>query len=200
MNNNIVFLHKNLEVRASEGKGRGVFATEDIPANTIILKERPLYNKIQKKNYYKDVLSLIKLALEVTPEEFLNLAPAKFENIKTPINKKGFTRRYSKFIDNVTLSTAQLYYHKHLINVFAFKKGSAFLFYGAKFNHSCDPNVEYFYKQSKKCFIFKTSRLIKKDEEIFDYYINTELSKEKRQRRLLNGFGFVCTCSRCSSE
>jgi SET domain-containing protein len=200
MNNNIIFLHKNLEIRISEGKGRGVFATEDIPANTIILKEKPLYNKTSKGNYYKDVLRIIRLALNTNREEFLNLAPATFEEIKYPISKKGFAKRYDKYLKNTTLNTAKLYFEKYAINVFAFKQDSAFLFYGAKFNHSCEPNVEYFCKRNKGCFIFRTIKAIKKDEEVFDYYIDTELPREKRQKKLLNGFGFLCTCSRCKKN
>ena len=192
--NNIVFLHKNLEIRISEGKGRGVFATADIPENTIILKEKVITLKCKTNNHFSYALKLIRKVLLKNKEEFLNLFPHTLDQITSPVNRK-YIKHLNRNILNIPDETAILYYEKFAKNVFSYKNGSAVLFYGAKFNHSCNPNVDFYYK--KKRFIFKTNRLIKKDEEIFDSYVDEELSTKDRQKDLLTDFGFICTCERC---
>ena len=42
------FIHEKLEIRMSEGKGRGIFATDDIESGELILIEKTFYSKIEK--------------------------------------------------------------------------------------------------------------------------------------------------------
>ena len=63
-------------------------------------------------------------------------------------------------------------------------------------NHSCDPNTE-FYPEADM-MVFKTTKLIKRGEEITDSYINDlSMDRDFRQTYLLDHYGFVCQCIRC---
>jgi hypothetical protein len=194
---NIIFKHDAIKVKESTGKGRGVFAIQDIPENTIVLKEQPIYLDELTGRYYHDTLTLVRKLIDEYKDDFLSLFPHTLNEYNL-IKRKNFIKNCDKFFKDVPIETVELYYEKFAKNCFAYKDGSATLFYGAKFNHSCDPDVIYNYNKKEKCFIFKTERNIKQGEEIFDTYIDHSDPKKKRQKELLNIYGFVCTCIRCA--
>lgn len=66
------------------------------------------------------------------------------------------------------------------------------------FNHSCAPNI--IHKSSGKLSFCKTSRRVKKGEQLFISYLSPyemELLKEHRQEKLRSGWGFDCLCKKC---
>lgn len=72
--------------------------------------------------------------------------------------------------------------------------------YIAMINHSCIPNARLSLQDSRAEII--TSRNLQKGTEVVISYIDIEagMTKEERQKVLLNGWGFICRCERCIKE
>lgn len=69
------------------------------------------------------------------------------------------------------------------------------------FNHACEPNIVA--SDSGKLKGGKTTRLVKKGEQLFISYlspIEMRLPKRDRQRILQSGWGFECKCRKCESN
>jgi len=185
-------------------KGREIVATKDIKKGTIILKEYPslicedLYDAIYI--IYENYENKTKLQ-----KEFEKMAPYKIdkymiteEEIRTEIAKMPEHR--ANFFNNFDIREIRVLAAKFYRNAFnysvEFGGPSAILFEGNLFNHSCDPNVD-FYIDKNGFFIFTTNRDIYASEELTDKYIDVNLSSKKRQKLLLEQYGFFCTCTKC---
>ena len=66
------------------------------------------------------------------------------------------------------------------------------------FNHSCDPNCAMSRDVSPMRVI--TTRAVQPGEELTVSYIQTAAPRSTRQAQLLEGYRFVCACSRCASD
>lgn len=72
------------------------------------------------------------------------------------------------------------------------------LFLGAvSANHACDPNCHQVFEGSS--IRLRALRPIVQGEELTIGYIDISNTRDVRQDTLLKGYGFECTCSRCSS-
>jgi hypothetical protein len=193
-------------------KGRGYVAKEDIPKDTIIIRDKPmfsittkavlselfqlLYNMILspyktqyiKELYPNDILALPKDFRETILSEFGNL-----RNTSHPLARK--IHRYLS--NNLTQDQLVLYAAKYQCNAFNFNDRPVILFMGTIMNHSCDYNVTFTPNPEGTEMWFRTTRDVKKGEELTDHYIDVLLPYETRQQMLLNRYGFVCNCSKC---
>ena len=79
--------------------------------------------------------------------------------------------------------------------MFKFHNTPGICFIATRMNHSCDPNITYRVVGNE--LVFKTLKPIKKNEELFDSYIDYNLPKEERQKLLLTRYGFQCKCTKC---
>ncbi|TIA92952.1 hypothetical protein E3P99_00417 [Wallemia hederae] len=71
----------------------------------------------------------------------------------------------------------------------------------SRFNHSCTPTVSK--HRYRRTWTFATMDVVNTDEEIFITYLGGDektLNVEDRRQRLLNGWGFVCGCTKCTAE
>lgn len=190
-----------------KGKGMGYVATVDIPANTILLKEKPSYKTDNKRN---NLLELIYIIINDDNKSKINnfkkYYPKKLDNRITlfeanlkyelELLKKSDIKKYNYLIENCSKEELQLNYMKCIQNGFMHALyGSIILLNGSIFNHSCDPNVLFGNNGDETIFI--TIRDIKKGEELCNSYISIYLDREKRQKTLLNQYGFICKCTRC---
>lgn len=76
--------------------------------------------------------------------------------------------------------------------------GNAVYILPSFYNHDCDPNVHIIWIDSVNARL-KALHDIEKDEELRICYIDTSMDHEARQKLLLRGFGFKCSCHRCLS-
>jgi len=203
MNNN--FIHPLLEIKYTD-KGVGIFAKDDIPINTVIIKEIPIiYNSSNIYKYlnlplFKQLSKLLLVLLNSdNKEQFLKLVPHIEDKYIIKYNRiEEYHKKYFKDIDKETIC---LYFSKIMRNAFYFNNHiPSILFYGTQINHSCDPNVNY--KPKGKYMIFTTIMNISKDNELYGLYINSETAKtmnrQMRQQYLLNHYAFECKCNKCS--
>lgn len=70
----------------------------------------------------------------------------------------------------------------------------------ARINHDCRPNAAYFFDAATLTHRIHAIRHIYPGEEITITYINNEVARDTRIRRLSNGWGFKCSCSSCSAH
>merc|ERR1712194_471616 len=70
-------------------------------------------------------------------------------------------------------------------------------------NHSCDPNVVLEWAGRAEC-VARARRPIQLDEEVLMSYLGVDdlerNSLQQRRDRLLEGWGFLCQCARCTAE
>jgi len=186
-------------------KGHGVFATKNIPKDTIIIREKPVIYPNKSKIELTDLEQMIKLmhhllhSTSKKKESFLQLVPlVEDEYIVNYSNIQKYHHQYFPELDSKTYC---LYYSKMYRNAFYFYEDTAILFDATIMNHSCNPNVNYYPKQD--LMFFKTIRPIKKDEELEICYINKDTVKHmstiERQTYLLHHYGFHCTCNTCNT-
>lgn len=69
-------------------------------------------------------------------------------------------------------------------------------------NHNCYPNVsiDYPQRQSQYVITVRAIRDIKKDEQLFETYVNPRWNKETRQTYLDKSYLFTCQCERCKTD
>ncbi|EGG17793.1 SET domain-containing protein [Cavenderia fasciculata] len=72
-------------------------------------------------------------------------------------------------------------------------------FLSSFFNHSCDPNVYMAFPHDKTAVI-TALRDIKKGEELFISYGDSEKDMFDRQTHLFDNYGFNCDCPKCTQE
>lgn len=78
--------------------------------------------------------------------------------------------------------------------------GSAVYLLSSLFNHSCSPNVEPVFPHNNHIVEMRALRDIEKNEHLSISYIDSNLSYEERQHKLLHGYGFQCRCEKCLEE
>ncbi|KIW72858.1 hypothetical protein PV04_01022 [Phialophora macrospora] len=67
----------------------------------------------------------------------------------------------------------------------------------SRINHDCAPNAIFGANSTALVHTVRATRVIAKDDEITIAYTNPLEGFAKRQKYLLDAFGFECTCSRC---
>ena len=139
--------------------------------------------------------ALIAQLLKTNNAKFTNLVPSTLDNTTT-IDYETFRERHLKYLPSLTKEEATLQFMKYKRNAFSFNMNPGILFYATKLNHSCNPHVKY-YPSENNIMIFETIRPINANDEVFDSYISSNLTREERQTTLMNRYGFECKCEKC---
>lgn len=190
-------------------KGRTIIATKNIKIGTIIIKETPLiigedvydilYKIFNSDNNEYDDDRIIKSYEELVPHK-LDKWVFSYDYLKKdmqtlPVYMQDFFLQFSP-------CRLQLLVAKFYRNAFNFSRNnnnfapSAILFYGNILNHSCDNNIDFEVDKNGN-YIFRTNRDINIGEELCDKYIDVNISLKKRQKILLEQYGFLCMCNKC---
>jgi hypothetical protein len=192
----LLFKHKNIYQK--EGTyGMSTYTNKFIPKDTIIIKEIPHNLTNTSKNDPDYVFKLIKHILDTFPNEYISMVPTNLDDT-TIIDYSTIQNQHRQYLPKLSEDQMKLYYMKYRRNAFGFGENPGILFYGTRLNHSCEPNVRY--QKEKNAMVFKTTRDIQPNEEIFDSYINYMEPREFRQRELLRRYGFECRCTKCNRE
>ena len=160
-----------IEVRESEGKGKGVFAVVDIPAGTILLSESPL-------------ITLIDTGTRADP---LDAAVAAL----SPSQRSSFLSlsHYSRN-PNESLHRSIVYSNGYSIN---HDLATGLFETASRINHSCVPNSKYMWKPSVgRMFFWNRFKLMEGEEVCVDYG-----HKPNYLKRI---YGFECQCGGCTER
>jgi len=162
-------LQSLIEIRITEGKGLGIFALVDIPANTVLLSEAPLVI-LQDTGTRVDPLEVSLAAL--SPERrasFLSLSHYSSNPNESIARSIVYSNGYSIKNDMATglFETA------------------------SRINHSCVPNSSYIWKDGAERIIFWNHwKLLQGEEVSVDY--------GHKPHYLKKFYGFDCDCGGCT--
>ncbi|KAH7084582.1 hypothetical protein FB567DRAFT_561559 [Paraphoma chrysanthemicola] len=175
-------------VHPSAGKGLGMFATHDLEAGDIIMRETP--------------------PLKIIPPEFIKNSGYPMSEV-TKLVRREFEKLSKQEQDEIMSltyhgTTAEIATVDKLGIIFrtnAYNSGTEIGLFPkiARINHSCRPNASYYWSDKLNKRIVFVYRKIEKGEEIFVSYIPLLMTQEERQKRL-DRYGFKCTCDACSQE
>ena len=171
-----------------------VIANNNIQKGEILLIEYPKINLFGENEIDKG-LQLTKKYIELNENE---LYPRNNNFPRTPMIKnvhkiiKNTDKKLKDFFSNYSKDIIELYYAKYIFNAFeGWKYGPLTLPMVAKFNHSCNPNIEFNFSEEKGCMIVKSIKSIKKGSEIYDSYIVNKNLKDHKEY-LYEHYGFIC--------
>jgi hypothetical protein len=110
-------------------------------------------------------------------------------------------QKFFQYFSSVERTKLIRYYAKFIYNAFALgDKGAAINVIAARFNHSCEPNVQFtpIYKDGCFVIVFKALKDIKKGEELFNSYLqDRDMRYIDRMEYLKIHYGFMCSCVKC---
>ncbi|KAF2158465.1 hypothetical protein M409DRAFT_71630 [Zasmidium cellare ATCC 36951] len=167
-------------IDAVEAKGNGVFATQPIPASTLILSEAP-------------IVTIPKFSHQ---ERYSTLVLPQLQNLSA-VQKRNFFELNSNFQDMRPIES--------ITKTNAIPLGSAASMGGvflkcSRFNHSCTANAAYHWNEDVEEEKVYSVRDIDDGEEITVNYLSDEvwaLPGRERRRQIQEAYGFDCVCSRC---
>jgi SET domain-containing protein len=170
-------------------------ANKNIKKGEIILKEYPKINLFGEEEIDKG-LQVIKKFIEIKESE---LYPRNYKYKKTKMIKDvhkiiNSTPKLKNFFAKYSKEEIEFYYAKYIYNCFeGGKYGPLPLIITAKLNHSCNPNVEFYFDEQIGQMITITTRFINKGEEIFSSYLTKKVIKSHKNY-LEEHYGFSCEC------
>ncbi|CAK4133155.1 unnamed protein product [Aphanomyces euteiches] len=195
---------------AEFGGGRGYYAAHDIPAGTLLLRERAyvLWPDVDDRSTLllatvEQILSqddadeiganmapLHPVVFEDLPIDLLNAAREEYVE---PL--KRLLSRFQRTGDAAVNQWLQVILGMQC-NAFS----SGVFLHTAMFNHDCNPNcVKFTPETALSVSEVRAARAIRKGEQLFiSYLYPREQSRERRQKQLLRQFGFQCVCPLCS--
>ena len=171
-------------------KGRGLFATRNLPAGIVILKEDPALSADINDNDDDTLLDNFKSLPNEKQAEILNL------HDPCPEDNRGLLRKIKRIMDVNCCRSSKKVQNTVKKNLYV---SNAFI------NHSCKPNCCWKPSEETESMAVVTMTPIKKGEEItVNYYFTIAdergefcLTKEKRRRKILDLFNFDCLCHEC---
>ncbi|KAG9246811.1 hypothetical protein BJ878DRAFT_256001 [Calycina marina] len=161
------------------GKGKGLFATQELAPGTLILNESPVVttdgiNSMETAE--KDIARALRTKDKESQRAYLSL-------------HNNFPTERKAILSNIIRSNGYPLGPNSEV-------GGVFLNI-SRCNHSCRPNAKHSWNRTSQTQTVYSLRTIAAGEEITLSYLSGGASKE-RQASLLQNFQFRCTCDLCS--
>jgi SET domain-containing protein len=172
-----------------------VIANNNIQKGEILLIEYPEINLFGENEIDKG-LQLTKKYIELNENELyprnnIFLRTNMIKNVHKII--KNTDKKLKDFFSSYSKDVIEMYYAKYIFNAFeGFKYGPLTLPMVAKFNHSCNPNIEFKFNEKNGTMIVTSIKNIKKGSEVFDSYLLNKNLKKDHNEYLYEHYGFVC--------
>ncbi|CAL6025415.1 SET_domain-containing protein [Hexamita inflata] len=188
------FIHENIEIRPSPGKGRGFFAKQTIQKDTLIVISKAIviiYADQHSSNEIQFIEKQLAKNIKTYPAEHVQ---AYNDLYGGPYGKRDLVSKFN-------YNSCRCYPRLDVLYNPAQKSPDIGLFtYLSYFNHSCVPNcTKYFIKDHVYIRVNKT---INADEEIFISYVANERNFFNLQGRAssLQKYFSKCACELCSLQ
>lgn len=185
-----------------------MFATEDVTAGTLVLNEHPLLPVGVRglQNHHLEAVfdAFDKLSGSSKEDQYLNLFH-RADGATVDKCCKSFDLSADQWeqLDH-TSQVVLLIFYINAYNIDEHGYAKAVYDVGSRFNHSCDPNVEF----SSRPYGYGEWRVlpgkaVRRGEELTISYVPAStlaLPRRRRMRRLMRWWRFWCECSRCTAE
>ena len=174
-----------VDVEETESKGRGWFATEDIPAGTQLISERPLI-KLEtpySPSMEQAVWSAFRRLERDERDRFLSLSHNGKPGHDSETVHSIFENNSYEWDEQAGRIYVGVFLHASLIN------------------HNCQPNAVFDIDFVTSIGQLRSIVDIPQGTEVTINYLDDGewISTSERQRRLLRGWNFECTCAVCSN-
>ena len=196
------------------GKGVGCIALVEIMKGNLVLRETPqLLHPVSAKRQlihddeeYEEEEEEAK-HLEFCVNAFMKMSKKDQESYLDLHNKfdtekdawsSDMRQKYSEWQNLVVpnISQAKAFKVIAILDTNGFHNGVCLKM--SRFNHSCQPNAQYFWNEDSNTRDLRTLRKIDKGEEITVNYISSYLlGREERQTYLKDTYNFDCNCTAC---
>ena len=180
-----------------------VICDENIKKDEILIIEFSQINIFGMDDKNRELQILKKYIENKNNKDIINLYPRNYNYIKTDMIKsihkilksiKNTDKNLYNFLIEYQKDELEYYFAKYIFNAFEGNEfGPLTLPIIAKLNHSCKPNVYFSFDKNSGCMFLKAKRNIKKDEEIFDSYLENKQIKNHKTY-LEEHYGFMCEC------
>jgi hypothetical protein len=183
-----------------------VICTSRIQKNETILIESPYVTLYGEPDIDRGLQTIQKYMLLANHDEIQTLYPrSNISNYpKTKMIKQihkiitSLPNKYNKlrsFFDTYTKKEIEFYYAKYLFNAFeGYTYGPLTLPLLAKFNHSCNSNINFKFDVSRGVMIVQSTKEILPGEELFNSYLYNK-TIPNHPEYLREHYGFSCNCS-----
>ncbi|TEY65567.1 hypothetical protein BOTCAL_0138g00090 [Botryotinia calthae] len=177
----VYFSNSMFEIKASPGKGLGVFAAQDIKKDTEILREAPLMkcgiNWLLKEAFFMSLSEEKKNAFRSLHSHCsCNEKPCRETTLMKIYDVNSFD------IVNDKAERTNYIYH-----------------FASRINHECLPNMARGNTKNGE-LVFSAVRNIKRGEELTTFYQTPLGTTLARRKILLSKYGFTCTCKACMNN
>ncbi|KAF8317218.1 SET domain-containing protein [Clavulina sp. PMI_390] len=169
--------------RTAVGPHKGVIATENISAGTLIILDTPFVSIPKTDNATlagQSLLEAVDRLSKTAKEDFFNLPVTDFD-LKTN--------------DDAALFAANIFEANALTygNTNAVYKNACYV------KHSCNPNVDFLFRDDLNALVVHAVKDIPKGSEIFaPYWDSSPMTRAERQAHHHDTRGTPCTCSQCA--
>lgn len=171
--------HDVCSIKASPGKGLGVFAENDILEGTqVIQEEAAIVFKNSSTTLARELEMMILSLPPKLSEHFWSLAEKPEQN--------GMTRAWRVWSANS-------------FELGGMEDCAAIFLDATRINHSCVPNADW--ETTGKTITIFANRFVQAGEEIFINYSSRTfdpLTSKRRSNVLRGAYGFTCTCRSCT--
>ncbi|KAF0697240.1 Aste57867_12068 [Aphanomyces stellatus] len=200
-----------MEFRASVdefGGGRGYYAACDLPAGTLLLRERAyvLWPDVDDRSTL--LLATVEqiLLCEDADEIGTNMAPLHpvvLEDLPATLldaARDEYTAPLTALLAKFNRTDDVDRWLQVVLGMQCNAFSSGVFLHTAMFNHDCNPNCVKFTPESAMSVSeVRAAKAIKKGEQLFiSYLYPREQSRERRQKQLTRQFGFECVCPMCA--
>lgn len=190
-------------MRSSPGKGRGLFALQDIPRGSCIFAEKPLVALNLQCDIFEEMGKL-----STAERESFDALTYHMSNVDLRLpNFRDMARRnraaagktgaeLERAVDDCMKT--QAIFMTNSVRMNSDTDGGVFLTY-SRVNHSCTPNVNNGWNPTLGKGTLFAIRDIKKSEELLTTYIDPLATRAQRAVQL-KAWGIECNCKACRDD
>jgi hypothetical protein len=164
------------------GRGKGLVAIEDIPKGTRILSESPVITTPERQRDIEWLMTHI-------AQQVASLSERQLQSFLSMHNLYPYV--------NIAEQSLGIF-RTNGLPIEANGIGAGIFLEACRINHACDNNAQKHWNQRIQQHTIHALRDIPKGEEITITYLGLDSSREVRQKKLKEKFGFLCSCRLCS--
>lgn len=178
----------NIDIRASPGKGLGMFSRKQISKGDAFFVEHPTV-------VTPYVIGLSVGLSELYADIFGKLSGPVFEELMDLSSSSSQTQGVHEAIMRINALAIELPVPSGEFS--ELNTHRAIFLQTSRCNHSCGPNARWEWDPKRFSLVLTSIQPIKEGEEITIPYVAPEMTSKERQGILSNFYGFKCSCSFC---